>query len=79
MDLALNLIMLAVFINNMASQIVPEDLQLNKANTSDTDASFFYFIFNNIVSTKMYNKRDDFDFEIINFPFLNSCIPCSTS
>ena len=46
----------------MASQIFPEDLQLNKANTSDTDASFFYFIFNNIVATKMYDKRDDFDF-----------------
>ena len=75
MDLFLNLIMLAVFINNMASQIFPEDLQLNKANTSDSDASFFNLrlsISNNIVSAKMYDKRDDFDFEIINFPFLDS-------
>ena len=26
-------------------------------------------ISNDIVSTKIYDKRDDFDFEIVNFPF----------
>ena len=26
-------------------------------------------ISNGIVSTKIYDKRDDFDFEIVNFPF----------
>ena len=31
------------------------------------------------VSTKMYDKRDDFDFEIVNFPFLGGDVPCSTS
>ena len=34
----------------------------NKTNTSDTDASFLYlhlFISNDIVSTKIYDKRDD--------------------
>ena len=29
----------------------------------------FKSIFNDIVSTKIYDKRDDFDFEIVNFPF----------
>ena len=27
------------------------------------------FISNDIVSTIIYDKRDDFDFEIVNFPF----------
>ena len=36
-------------------------------------------ISNDIVSTKIYDKRDDFDFEIVNFPFLESVVPLSTS
>ena len=36
-------------------------------------------ISNDIVSTKIYNKRDDFDFEIVNFPFLDGAVPRSTS
>ena len=56
----------------MVSQVYPPDLQLNKAYTSDTKASFLGLllsIFNDIVSTKIYDKRDDFNFEIVNFPF----------
>ena len=37
------------------------------------------FISKDIVSTKFYDKRDDFDFEIVNFPFLEGDVPCSTS
>ena len=36
-------------------------------------------ISNEIVSTKIYDKRDDFDFEIVNFPFLDGDVPHSTS
>ena len=36
-------------------------------------------ISNDFVSTKIYDKRDDFDFEIVNFPFLDGDIPRSTS
>ena len=36
-------------------------------------------ISNNTVSTKIYDKREDFDFEIANFPFLQGDFPCSTS
>ena len=36
-------------------------------------------ISNDIVSTKFYDKRDDFDFEIIIFPFLDGDVPRSTS
>ena len=32
-----------------------------------------------ILFTKIYDKRDDFDFEIVNFPFLVGDVPCSTS
>ena len=57
-------------------------LQLNKANASDTEATFLDLhlsISNGIVSTKIYDKRDDFDFEIVNFPFLDGDVPRSTS
>ena len=37
------------------------------------------FISNGIVSTKIYNKRDQFDFEIVNFPFLDGDVLRSTS
>ena len=53
-----------VYFDDMVSQIYPSELQLNKANTSDTEAAFLDLhlsIFNDIVSTKFYDKRDDFD------------------
>ena len=56
----------------MVSQIYPSELQLNKANTSDTKAAFLDLhlsISNDIVSKRDVDKRDDFDFEIVNFPF----------
>ena len=58
----------------MVSRIYPPELQLNKANTSDTEAPFFDLhlsISNGFVSFKIYDKRDDFDFDIVNFPFLD--------
>ena len=56
----------------MVSQIYPSDLQRNKANTSDKEATLLDLhlsISNDIVSTKIFYKRDDFAFEILNFPF----------
>ena len=56
-----------VYFDNMVSQIYPSALQLNKANTSDTKAAFLDLhmsVSYDIVSTKLYNKRDDFDFEL---------------
>ena len=61
-----------VYFDNIVSQIYHIELQLNKANTSDTDAAFLDLhlsISNDIVSTKIYDKRDDFDFDIVNFHF----------
>ena len=56
----------------MVNQIYPSELQLNKANTSDTEPPFLDLhlsISNGLVSSKIYDKRDDFDFDIVNFPF----------
>ena len=36
-------------------------------------------ISNDIVSTKIYDKHDDLDFEIVNFPFLDGDVPRLTS
>ena len=52
----------------------PTELQLNRANSSVTEAPFLELtlcISNGWVSTKIYDKRDDFDFDIANFPFLD--------
>ena len=70
------------YFDNMVSQIYPSELQLNKVNTTDTEAAFLNVhlsISNDIVSTKIYDKRDDFDFEIVNFLFLEGDVPRSTS
>ena len=60
----------------MVDRINPTELQLNRANSSDTEAPC---ISNGIVSTKIYDKRDDFDFDIVNFPFLDGDVPRRTS
>ena len=55
---------------------------LNRANSSDTEAPFLDLnlcISNGTVSTKIYDKRDDFDFDIVNFPFLDGDVPRRTS
>ena len=57
----------------MVNQIYPSELKLNKVNTSDTKVTFYNLhlsISNDIVSIKIYDKRDDFNFEIVNFPSL---------
>ena len=36
-------------------------------------------ISDDFVNTKILDKRDDFDFDIVNFPFLDGDVPRSTS
>ena len=65
-----------VYFDTMVSQIHPSEL--NKASTSDIKASCLDWnlsISYNIISTKIYDKRDDFDFEIVIFPLLDGDIP----
>ena len=70
------------FFDSMVNRIYPSELQLNKANVSDTEASdldLHLSISDGFVQTKIYDKRDDFDFDIVNFPFLDGDVPRSTS
>ena len=64
------------YFEGMVNQIYPHVLQLNKANTSDTEAPFLDLhlsISNGFVSSKIYDKRDDFD--IVNIPFSDGDVP----
>ena len=54
--------------------IYPRELQLNKANTSDTETSFLDLnikVICNNIHTSVYDKRDDFGFPVVNFPWLS--------
>ena len=66
------------YCEGMVIQIYPSELQLDKAYISDTEAPFFDLhlsVANGFVSSKLYDKRDDFDFDIVNFPFLDGDLP----
>ena len=70
------------YFEQMVGQIYPTELQLNKANSSDTEAPFLDLnlsITNGIVSSKIYNKQDDLYFEIVNIPFLDGDVHRSPS
>ena len=63
-----------IYFDQMVDRIYPTEpiLQLNRANSSDTEAPFLDLnlcISNGTVSTKIYDKREDFDFDIVNFLF----------
>ena len=67
----------------MVNQIYAPELKMDKANTSDTEAPFLDWnisISNGFVSSKIYNERDGFDFDIIvYFPFLDGGVPSRPS
>ena len=67
-----------IHFEHMVHRIYPAELQLNKANASDTEAAFLDLnlsIHKDIVSTKIYDKRDDFNFDIVNLSFLDGDVP----
>ena len=56
----------------MVNQIHQPELQLDKANLSDSVSGFtFLNISDDLVSSKTDDKHDDFDFDIVNFPRCN--------
>ena len=60
------LILTILIFEQMVGQIYPTGLQLNKANSSDTEAPFLDLnlsITNDIISSKIYDKRNDFNFD----------------
>ena len=70
------------FFDSMVNHIFPSELQLNKANVSDAEAScldLHLSISDGFVKTKIYDKRANFDFDIVNFPFLDDDVPRSAS
>ena len=65
--------------NNYRKKIYPSQLTTEKANKSDHLSDYLDLTFiidsGGKLSTILYDKRDDFDFHIINFPFLSSNMP----
>ena len=60
------------------NEIYPSQLTVEKANKSDHLADYLDLTFiidsGGKLSTRLYDKRDDFDFHIVNFPYLSSNI-----
>ena len=67
-----------IHFEQMVHRIYPAELQLSKAKASCTEASFLDLnlsIQNGTVSSKIYDKRDNFDFAIVNFLLLDGDVP----
>ena len=64
-------------------EIYPSQLTVEKVNKSDHLANYLDITFmtesGSKRSTRLYDKRDDFDFHIVNFPFLSRSIPSGPS
>ena len=71
--------------NRYFKQMVSEislKLQLNKDNSFDTNVLYLGLSltkFNDIMSSNIYDKRDDFNFETVNFLFFDGDVPRSPS
>ena len=65
----------------MVSQIYLNKIQLNKANSCDNEDRFWMnmSVTSGVVVSKIYDKRDDFNFEIVNFHFFDGNVTRSTS
>ena len=62
------------YFDSLISQMYTSELQINKANSSETEVPFLDLhlsILVGFISCKIYDKCDDFDFEIVNFPYLD--------
>ena len=61
--------------------IYPSELEIKETTDTPTSASYLdlylYIDDSGHLKSKIYDKRDDFDFPIVNFPFLGSNIPSS--
>ena len=77
-----DLLNIDIYFDQMVDSIYPKELQLNRANSSDTEAPLLELNLctsYGTVSTKIFDKRDDFYFDIVNFPFLEGDVPRRTS
>ena len=62
------------YFEGMVNQIYTTELQLNNTETETPFLDLHLSYANGFVSPKIYDKRDDFDFDIVNFPFLDGDI-----
>ena len=62
-------------------QMYPPELEIKYTTESNTSASYLDLLlsigWDGQLDTSLYDKRDDFNFHITNFPFLSSNIPSS--
>ena len=62
-------------------EVYPEQLQLNKENEENTEATFLDLhlkIENRKIISSLYDKRDNFKFEIVSYPDLRGNIASNT-
>ena len=60
--------------------IYPEELEIKNTTESSNSTSYLDLLLSiegNNLHTQIYDKRDDFNFTIVNFPYLDSNIPAS--
>ena len=66
---------------NYLGQMYPPELEIKDTTESNTSASYLDLLLSigrdGQLHTSLYDKRDDFNFHITNFPFLSSNIPSS--
>ena len=67
---------------NYLGQMYPPELEIKDTTESNTSASYLDSLLSiggrdGQLHTSLYDKRDDFNFHITNFPFLSSNIPSS--
>ena len=66
---------------NYLGQMYPAELDIKDTTESNTSASYLDLLLSiesdGQLRTSLYDKRDDFNFHITNFPFLSSNIPSS--
>ena len=58
-----------IYFDQMVDRTYPTELQLDRANSSDTEAPFLDLNLCISNGTVFYDKRDDFDFDIVNSLF----------
>ena len=70
------------YFHQMVSKIYLKELVLDKTNSSDTNSSFLDLnisISDVIFISKIYDKMDDFNFNIVNFPQFDGDVPRTSS
>ena len=64
--------------HNAEGEIYPKEMVLNRENINDEKGTFLDLseeIIDNKIRIKLYDKREDYKFEIVNYPHLDSNIP----